>query len=198
MIPFCEERVIKLSPPILNPQTIQKQIVCTRPVREGSFNISLETRETKKIIHCYGHGGSGWTTLFGSVAKAIKLFEDDKHNTKGKVRVIGAGCMGLCVAAELALKGYAVVGITAEELYMIYQKGYQEGKPERIYLFPRTSAISEAGQEIPSKGVLDGTFIERTDQLTPNELAQLDQQEFAKLLNRASLFFQGAVALTAR
>lgn len=105
--------MIKLTPPILS---IQKQMTCNRPVRDGRFNISLETKGKRKKIHCYGHGGAGWTTVFGSVARAIEFLDKGE---KRPIRVIGAGCIGLAMAAQLARKGYNVAGITTEELYNI-------------------------------------------------------------------------------
>lgn len=371
MVSFCktDKSVVRLKPPLLNQKSIQKDVVCTRPVREGSFNISLESVSNKTIVHCYGHGGSGWTTGFGSVAKAIQLFEADKSAKRHPIRIIGAGCIGLAMAVELAAKGYRVAGITAEELYtiaswraggyfalvsvknspeehvkcvllglktfetyeivakgnhpylkkecveflpdysrigtptgleelqakgllplprevkidfgngichdnflesmtyyidtteimkqlwaevvklkipidirkvhrfdelkdeiifdcsglggrelnrdqkvmpvrghlilfnehagdghlnyMIYDRVYQEGKPERIYMFPKRSAVHRTAEEVPCYGVLGGTFIEGVDHLTPEELAELDRREFKKMLDRTSLLFHG-------
>jgi hypothetical protein len=115
----CQDvSVVHLSPPLLNPDTILKEVTCTRPMREGRFNISLETRDQKEIIHCYGHGGSGWTTLFGSVEKAMDLFKlTDPMGQKKPIRVIGSGCMGLTAAIELTRQGYQVSGISTKELY---------------------------------------------------------------------------------
>ncbi len=110
--------MVKLIPPVLNSTTILKRLTGTRPMREGRFNISISEFPQKKIVHCYGMGGSGWTTLFGSVAKAIRLFEEDAEK-KTAIRVIGSGCMGLTSAIELARKGYKVAGITTKELYDI-------------------------------------------------------------------------------
>jgi hypothetical protein len=89
-------------------------------MRLGKFNISTETVGSKTIVNCLGHGGSGFTTLFGSVNKAISLFEAlPTTNKSTPIRVIGSGCMGFCCAAELARLGYTVVGVYTEELYDI-------------------------------------------------------------------------------
>lgn len=112
----AEERpVVHLTPPIIAPETIAEQIACTRPMRNGKFNISLDEREDKTIIHCYGHGGCGWTTLFGSVQKAIDLFLSTNPSKDVPIRVLGAGCMGLTTAIELTRLGYQVVNITTKE-----------------------------------------------------------------------------------
>lgn len=106
---------VKLTPPVLNPQTVLKSVAGTRPMREGSFNISIEERGNKKIIHCYGHGGSGWTTLFGSIEEALGLLS----KTNQPIRILGAGCMGLTMAIELVRNGFQVAGITAKNEFDI-------------------------------------------------------------------------------
>ncbi len=113
------ETVEHLVPPRIEESTIDEKIVCTRPMREGKFNISAEKRNDKILVHCYGHGGSGCTTSFGSVKKAIELYEQFEVDPKTPIRVIGAGIIGLTAAMELTLKGYTVAGITAKELYDI-------------------------------------------------------------------------------
>lgn len=371
-----EKSVVKLKPPLLSPQTICKEVICTRPVRKGGFNISLERVSKKIVVHCYGHGGSGWTTLFGSVSKAIALLEAEKPAKRHPIRIIGAGCIGLAMAVELTRKGYSIAGISAENLYniaswkaggyfalvslknspkeqkkcvqlgletfeafqsvaqgkhpylsqncvkympdysrigtptgledlqasgllppprevtvdfgngvrhknfmesmtyyidtteimkrlwaeiarhkirvevkkieafdqleeeivfdcsglgakalnsdnemvavrghlilfnelsgeghlnyMIYDKVIQDGKQERIYMFPKMAAMDDQGQETGCRGVLGGTFIEGVDHLSQDELDALDRQEFKKMLDRTSLLFYGAEAFTAR
>ena len=75
----------------------------------------MEEFGNKTIVHCYGHGGSGWTTLFGSVKKAMSFHTPAPH--KAPVRIIGAGCIGLAMAIELSMLGYPIAGITAKSLY---------------------------------------------------------------------------------
>src|ERR1700733_7674685 len=85
-----------LTPPIISESSIDQKIACTRPMREGKFNISAEQKEGKVILHCYGHGGSGCTTSWGSVYKAIDLFEEQfKDHTNKPIHVIGGGIIGL-------------------------------------------------------------------------------------------------------
>jgi hypothetical protein len=86
-------------------------------MREGKFNISLEQNSGKTIVNCYGHGGSGWTTLFGSVNKAIELFQNTHPNKTTPIRIIGSGCIGLTTAIELSRLGYQVAGISTKNLY---------------------------------------------------------------------------------
>lgn len=113
-------KVEYLAPPLLDDSTIDAKITCTRPMREGKFNISTEQKNDKILIHCYGHGGSGCTTSFGSVRRAIELYEEEfADSPKVPIRIIGAGIIGMTAAIELTLRGYEVTGITAKELYDI-------------------------------------------------------------------------------
>lgn len=114
-----QPQIVKLAPPQISNETILEEIVCTRPMREGKFNISLEQNTDKIVVNCYGHGGSGWTTLFGSVNKAIELFQKTHSNKATPIRVIGSGCMGLTAAIELTRLGYQVAGISTKDLYEI-------------------------------------------------------------------------------
>lgn len=112
-----EQKIVKLKAPILQPRTVLTKLSSVRPMREGSFNISTENVGRKFLVHCYGHGGSGWTTLWGSVTKAIGLFKASDIAKDVPIRVIGSGCMGLNTAVELKRQGYQVAGITTNELY---------------------------------------------------------------------------------
>lgn len=116
-----ENRIERLTPPKLQPETIAAKIACVRPMREGTFNISSQDIGDKFVIHCYGHGGCGWTTFMGSVDRAIELFQKryPSPSQTPPIRVIGTGCMGLCSAIELTRKGYNVAGISTKELYDI-------------------------------------------------------------------------------
>jgi D-amino-acid oxidase len=109
--------VVHLTPPIINGDNIQKKIACTRPMRQNKFNISIQNHDLKTIVHCYGHGGYGWTTLFGTVNHAIELFEATSPSKKTPIRVLGSGCIGLTVAAELTRLGYYVEGVYAKSIY---------------------------------------------------------------------------------
>nr|MBA3816188.1 hypothetical protein [Parachlamydiaceae bacterium] len=112
-----EPKIVKLIPPQICNETVSEEIVCTRPMREGKFNISLEQKNSKTVVHCYGHGGSGWTTLFGSVSKAIDLFQETQPSKAKPIRIIGSGCMGLTAAIELSQLGYQIAGISTKNLY---------------------------------------------------------------------------------
>lgn len=115
-------QTVRLSPPKIAHETISQKIISTRPMRDGKFNISVEDfkgKNAKTLVHCYGHGGSGWATLFGSVERAIQLFETRDPDKKSPIHVVGSGCMGLTSAIELARRGYKVAKITTKSLYDI-------------------------------------------------------------------------------
>jgi len=38
--------------------------------------------EGVKVIHCYGHGGSGWTTFVGSAKETVDLFEQSNQSKR--------------------------------------------------------------------------------------------------------------------
>lgn len=104
--------LLKLKPPKISSKTICQKIVCTRPTKPGCFRLAQETIEGRDVISCTGHGGSGWTTLFGYIAEAIKRVPKDQP-----IRIVGSGCMGLTAAIELKRAGYLVSGITTKDLY---------------------------------------------------------------------------------
>lgn len=104
-------KIIKLIPPKLSDYCIKEKITCIRAHRERIFQISTQELNNKLIFHNYGQGGSGWTFLFGSVNKSIKLFEQEivtKKITPQEIMVIGAGCYGLLTGIILNKKGYNV------------------------------------------------------------------------------------------
>lgn len=114
-------QVVNLEPPVLSEGTSAAEIACVRPMREGTFNISVQEMDEKFVVHCYGHGGCGWTTFMGSVDRAVELFQERYPSPAmtPPIRVVGSGCMGLCSAIELVRKGYRVAGITTKQIYDI-------------------------------------------------------------------------------
>lgn len=111
------EEIVRLIPPTINPKTIALKYSCIRPGHDDGITISMEKNGSKKVVNNYGHGGSGWATLFGSVQEAIDLFTTEMPNKKTPIRIIGSGCIGLTTAIELSRLGYNVVGIYTKSLY---------------------------------------------------------------------------------
>ncbi|WP_062261635.1 FAD-dependent oxidoreductase [Endozoicomonas arenosclerae] len=97
---------------------IDRKVVCLRPMRKGLPNISAEEVGEQVRVHLYGHGGSGWTLLWGSVDKAVQLFKEKavahKFNELVPITIVGAGCMGKATALSLYHEGYRNIRIIAE------------------------------------------------------------------------------------
>lgn len=110
--------IIDLTPPLLTDTYIGIKISCIRPHRERMFKVSMEHDQDKFIFHNYGHGGTGWTFLFGCVAESIRQFEAAvAHNPDLKTQpicVIGAGCYGMLTAIMLAQHRFKVQIIAKE------------------------------------------------------------------------------------
>lgn len=111
--------VVELNPPILSESSCLEKIVCERPLRKEKINISISYDEGKTIVNNYGHGGSGYTTLFGTVHKALQLFEETHPIKDEPIMVVGSGVVGLATAIELKRAGYNVKGIQTKERYDI-------------------------------------------------------------------------------
>ncbi len=115
------QNTLFLTPPLLSPDHIREKIACIRAHRERIFRVGIEVLKEKLIVHNYGHGGAGWTFLFGCVNEAVRQFQKQvPQNPKcaPKIKVIGAGCYGLLTAITLFKKGYDVslVAHALEEL----------------------------------------------------------------------------------
>lgn len=112
-----EPEVRKITPPRLDTAYLGQKILCYRPMRRGSPNMSIETVGDKIIAHNYGHGGSGWTLAPGSAKYVVDLVQNSGNgNTispSSPVYVIGAGVLGLFTAYELTLRGYSNVTVVA-------------------------------------------------------------------------------------
>lgn len=99
------------APLLTDPGRLSRMTVCTRPFRARGPRIEVEVVGEKRVVHNYGHGGSGWSLSWGSAAAARDLA------LEGGVRpvaVIGCGALGL-TAALLILRAGAPVTIHAAE-----------------------------------------------------------------------------------
>lgn len=114
---YAQTSIVHLKAPIISEKTILKYVICTRPKRQDGVNISFEQIDRKQVVHCYGHSGFGWSTLFGSINQAIELFENHAIDLNKPICVIGSGCMGLTAAIELTRRGYTVSKIITKDLY---------------------------------------------------------------------------------
>jgi len=92
-------------------ERITRITVCTRPFRAEGPRIEAEGFGDKRLVHNYGHGGSGWSLSWGSaeIARDLAL-----AGGIGPVAVIGCGAIGLTSATLLRRAG-AEVTIYASE-----------------------------------------------------------------------------------
>jgi len=111
--------VIRLAPPRIEQEYIDKHVTCIRPGRNGRFNLAAEIKDNTLLVHNYGASGAGWTLLFGLVQESINqlesMIEKNPIYQNQPVCVIGAGCMGLLTAILLQERGYNV-RIVAEQI----------------------------------------------------------------------------------
>ena len=101
----------RLAPLITDPGRISRITVCTRPFRAAGPRVEAEAFGDKRLVHNYGHGGSGWSLSWGSGALARDLA------LEGGVRpvaVIGCGALGLTAALQILRSGAPTTIYAAE------------------------------------------------------------------------------------
>ena len=146
-------KIIQLSPPLFSESHIKEKIICIRGHRERIFNTSLQMVNDKFIFHNYGHGGAGWTFLFGCVHESIRQFEEQiikNSDLKNKpIAVIGAGCYGLLTAIILARKGYNVriIAKDTENIPSNKAAGFFFPRPRKSSTPPEIALFESRGRE---------------------------------------------------
>jgi glycine/D-amino acid oxidase-like deaminating enzyme len=101
----------RLAPLLTDPGRLSRITVCTRPFRAAGPRIEVETVGDKRVVHNYGHGGSGWSLSWGSAAAARDLALEGGPRP---VAVVGCGAIGLTTALTI-LRAGAPVTIHAAE-----------------------------------------------------------------------------------
>lgn len=76
-----------------------------RPYRPAGFRVEAEQLGPTRLVHNYGHGGSGWTLAWGTGRLAIG---EGLPGHAGPVAVIGAGIAGLTTARLAQEAGFPV------------------------------------------------------------------------------------------
>lgn len=104
-------REVPLVPIDVRAERITHITVCLRPFRAAGPRLDVETVAGKRVVHNYGHGGSGWSLAWGS--GAIATANAMQGGTRD-VAVIGCGAVGLTTATLLQQAG-ARVTIYAKE-----------------------------------------------------------------------------------
>lgn len=100
-----------LAPLITDPGRITRITVCTRPFRAKGPRLEVETVGAKRVVHNYGHGGSGWSLSWGSGAMARDLA---LAGGPRPVAVIGCGALGLTAALQILRSGVPTTIYAAE------------------------------------------------------------------------------------
>jgi D-amino-acid oxidase len=101
-------------PPVrLQMSRLDRITVCLRPFRAAGPRLEVESLGDKRVVHNYGHGGSGWSLAWGSstVAAGMAL----EGGTRD-VAVIGCGALGLTSALLLRRAGAGVTIYAKERL----------------------------------------------------------------------------------
>src|SRR4051812_19876065 len=94
-----------LVPVKVDASRIIRTVAGLRPYRRSGFVVRTEQLGTKRLVHNYGHGGSGITMSWGTSKLAIDL---GLQGHAGPVAVIGSGVVGLSTARLVQEAGYAV------------------------------------------------------------------------------------------
>lgn len=121
-----------------------RTLVGLRPYRPSGFVVHAESLGDTRLVHNYGHGGSGITLSWGSSRLATNL---GLPGHQGPVAVIGGGVMGLTTARLVQEAGFPVT---------LYTKA----------LPPETTSNIAGGQWYPS-------LLYHSDRLTPAFETQL-------------------------
>jgi glycine/D-amino acid oxidase-like deaminating enzyme len=111
LLPGCATTMARPAPrgclPPVNvaPERVIRTLAGLRPYRAQGFVVRAEALGDKRLVHNYGHGGSGITLSWGSSRLATQL---GLPGHQGPVAVIGAGVMGLSTARLVQEAGFPV------------------------------------------------------------------------------------------
>ena len=100
-----------LAPLLTDPGRITRITVCTRPFRAQGPRVEVETFGDKRLVHNYGHGGSGWSLSWGSGALARDLA---LSGGPVPVAVVGCGALGLTAALQILRSGVSTTIYAAD------------------------------------------------------------------------------------
>lgn len=99
-----------LAPVIVDENRVIRTIAGLRPYRRSGFVVRQEALGEKRLVHNYGHGGSGITMSWGTSKLATEL---GLQGHSGPVAVLGSGVVGLSTARLAQEAGFPVTIYTA-------------------------------------------------------------------------------------
>jgi D-amino-acid oxidase len=152
--------VPQLAPLRMSADRITKITVCLRPFRAAGPRLDVEKVGEKRVVHNYGHGGSGWSLSWGS--STIAAGKALEGGTK-EVAVIGCGALGLTSAILLQRAGAKVT---------IYAK-------ERT---PQTRSFRATGTWSPDSRVADADKVDAAFPALWEEMARTSYATYQTLL----------------
>ncbi len=94
-----------LPPVLVDESRVIRTMAGLRPYRRTGFVVRAEPLGTKRLVHNYGHGGSGITMSWGTSRLAIEL---GLQGHSGPVAVLGSGVVGLSTARLVQEAGFPV------------------------------------------------------------------------------------------
>jgi glycine/D-amino acid oxidase-like deaminating enzyme len=101
-----------LWPMRLTADRVARVVVGLRPYRPGGYVVRAEPLGNKRLVHNYGHGGSGITLSWGTSHQAVDIGFAGSGRSHA---VLGAGAVGLATARLIQQRGGQVT-IYAESL----------------------------------------------------------------------------------
>jgi glycine/D-amino acid oxidase-like deaminating enzyme len=99
-----------LAPVLVDQSRVIRTMAGLRPYRRQGFVVRTEQLAEKRLVHNYGHGGSGITMSWGTSKLAIEL---GLQGHSGPVAVLGSGVVGLSTARLVQETGFPVTIYTA-------------------------------------------------------------------------------------
>lgn len=138
----------RLAPLQLRAERITRITCCLRPFRAQGPRLDVETVAGKRVVHNYGHGGSGWSLAWGSGAIATRNAMAGGTRT---VAVIGAGALGLTSGILLQRAGAKVT---------IYAKD----RPQQTRSF-RATGLWSPDSRIADADKVDASFAATWDEM---------------------------------
>lgn len=99
-----------LPPVIADESRVIRTMAGLRPYRRSGFVVRGDQLAEKRLVHNYGHGGSGITMSWGTSKLAAEL---GLQGHSGPVAVLGSGVVGLSTARLVQEAGFPVTIYTA-------------------------------------------------------------------------------------